>query len=117
MKEQRRGTADLAHAVTPGETIGIDLREEALTQGRTLAQGRDILNVTFQGSLTGFPGSSGEFTPDVCRLSTQEPDPSVILSTKTQVGRLDLGILAEFIGFACIDDPALVEDKHAIDQL
>jgi len=68
-------------------------------------------------SLTGFPGSSGEFTPDVGRLSTQEPDPSVILSTKTQVGRLDLGILAEFIGFAFIDDSALVEDKHTIDQL
>lgn len=33
---------------TPGETIGIDLRKEALTHGRTLARERGLSNVTFQ---------------------------------------------------------------------
>jgi ubiquinone/menaquinone biosynthesis C-methylase UbiE len=41
-------TVDLAQAVTPGEAIGIDLREEALTHGRQLARDRGITNVTFQ---------------------------------------------------------------------
>jgi SAM-dependent methyltransferase len=41
-------TVDLAQAVTPGEAIGIDLREAALTQGRTLARDRGLSNVTFQ---------------------------------------------------------------------
>jgi SAM-dependent methyltransferase len=41
-------TVDLAHAVTPGEAIGIDLREEALRHGRSLARDRGIANVTFQ---------------------------------------------------------------------
>jgi ubiquinone/menaquinone biosynthesis C-methylase UbiE len=41
-------TVDLAQAVTPGEAIGIDLREERLTHGRTLARDRGISNVTFQ---------------------------------------------------------------------
>jgi SAM-dependent methyltransferase len=41
-------TVDLARAVAPGEAIGIDLREDALTQGRTLARERGIANVAFQ---------------------------------------------------------------------
>ena len=41
-------TIDLAQAVTPGAVIGIDLREEALTNGRKLARDRGIANVTFQ---------------------------------------------------------------------
>jgi SAM-dependent methyltransferase len=41
-------TVDLAQAVTPGDAIGIDLREEALTQGRQLARDRGLSNVTFQ---------------------------------------------------------------------
>ena len=41
-------TVDLAQAVTPGEVIGIDLREDALTHGRKLAQDRELSNVTFQ---------------------------------------------------------------------
>lgn len=41
-------TIDLAQAVTPGEAIGIDLREEALTYGRRLARDRGLSNVTFQ---------------------------------------------------------------------
>src|SRR5215469_13020866 len=40
-------TVDLAQAVAPGETIGIDLREAALTHGRTLARDRPIANVAF----------------------------------------------------------------------
>ena len=40
-------TVDLAQAVTPGEAIGIDLRAEALTQGRQLACDRGLSNVTF----------------------------------------------------------------------
>jgi len=41
-------TVDLAQAVAPGEAIGIDLREDALAQGRALARERKITNVTFQ---------------------------------------------------------------------
>jgi SAM-dependent methyltransferase len=41
-------TVDLAQAVAPGDAIGIDLREEALTHGRMLAQERGLSNVTFQ---------------------------------------------------------------------
>ena len=41
-------TVDLALVVAPGEAIGIDLREEALTHGRKLARDRGISNVTFQ---------------------------------------------------------------------
>jgi ubiquinone/menaquinone biosynthesis C-methylase UbiE len=41
-------TIDLARAVAPGTTIGIDLREDALAQGRALARERGIVNVTFQ---------------------------------------------------------------------
>jgi ubiquinone/menaquinone biosynthesis C-methylase UbiE len=41
-------TVDLALAVAPGEAIGIDLREDALAQGRALAQERRIPNATFQ---------------------------------------------------------------------
>jgi ubiquinone/menaquinone biosynthesis C-methylase UbiE len=40
-------TVDLARAVAPGEAIGIDLRDDALTQGRTLARERGITNLTF----------------------------------------------------------------------
>ena len=43
-------TVDLARAVAPGEAIGIDLREDALTQGRTLAWKRGIENVAFQAA-------------------------------------------------------------------
>ncbi len=41
-------TLDLAQVVMPGEVIGVDLREEALTHGRKLAQERGLSNVTFQ---------------------------------------------------------------------
>jgi ubiquinone/menaquinone biosynthesis C-methylase UbiE len=40
-------TVDLAHAVAPGQAIGIDLREDALAQGRALARERGIANLTF----------------------------------------------------------------------
>ena len=43
-------TVDLARAVAPGEAIGIDLRDDALTQGRTLARERGITNVTFHAA-------------------------------------------------------------------
>jgi ubiquinone/menaquinone biosynthesis C-methylase UbiE len=43
-------TVDLAQAITPGEAIGIDLREEALTHGRQLARDRGVSNVTFQAA-------------------------------------------------------------------
>jgi ubiquinone/menaquinone biosynthesis C-methylase UbiE len=41
-------TVDLAQVVAPGAAIGIDLRQEALRQGRTLARERGIANLTFQ---------------------------------------------------------------------
>jgi ubiquinone/menaquinone biosynthesis C-methylase UbiE len=43
-------TVDLAREVAPGEAIGIDLRDVALTQGRTLARERGITNVTFHAA-------------------------------------------------------------------
>jgi ubiquinone/menaquinone biosynthesis C-methylase UbiE len=55
-------TIDLAQAVTPGEVIGIDLREEALANGRKLAQDRGIANVTFQeASVYELPFPDGSF--------------------------------------------------------
>jgi ubiquinone/menaquinone biosynthesis C-methylase UbiE len=41
-------TADLAHVVAPGETIGVDLRDEAVAQARALARERNIATLTFQ---------------------------------------------------------------------
>jgi ubiquinone/menaquinone biosynthesis C-methylase UbiE len=41
-------TVDLAQAVAPGATIGIDLRAEAVTQGRQLARERGLAHVAFQ---------------------------------------------------------------------
>jgi ubiquinone/menaquinone biosynthesis C-methylase UbiE len=43
-------TVDLAGVVAPGEAIGIDLRADALTQGRTLARERGIANVAFHAA-------------------------------------------------------------------
>jgi ubiquinone/menaquinone biosynthesis C-methylase UbiE len=43
-------TVDLARTVAPGEAIGIDLREKALRQARTLAWERGITNVAFQAA-------------------------------------------------------------------
>ena len=55
-------TVDLAQAVAPGEAIGIDLRGDALTQGRTLARERGIANVTFQtASVYQLPYANGSF--------------------------------------------------------
>jgi ubiquinone/menaquinone biosynthesis C-methylase UbiE len=55
-------TVDLAQAVTPGEAIGIDLREEALTHGRQLARARGLSNVTFQvANVYQLPCPDGSF--------------------------------------------------------
>src|SRR5438876_9302344 len=55
-------TVDLAQAVAPGEAIGIDLREDALAQGRELARERRIVNVTFQvASVYQLPFPDGSF--------------------------------------------------------
>jgi ubiquinone/menaquinone biosynthesis C-methylase UbiE len=55
-------TVDLAQAVAPGEAIGIDLREDALAQGRALASDRGIANVVFQtASIYQLPYSDGSF--------------------------------------------------------
>src|SRR5262245_22131189 len=55
-------TVDLAQAVTPGEAIGIDLHEEALTHGRQLACARGLSNVTFQvASVYRLPFPEGSF--------------------------------------------------------
>src|SRR5262245_48582597 len=43
-------TIDLAQAVAPGEAIGIDLRESALTHGRMRARERGIANIAFQAA-------------------------------------------------------------------
>jgi ubiquinone/menaquinone biosynthesis C-methylase UbiE len=55
-------TVDLAHAVAPGEATGIDLREDALAQGRALARERGIANVTFEtASVYQLPYPEGSF--------------------------------------------------------
>jgi SAM-dependent methyltransferase len=55
-------TADLAHAVAPGEAIGIDLREDALAHGRALALERGIANLTFEAaSVYQLPYPDGAF--------------------------------------------------------
>jgi ubiquinone/menaquinone biosynthesis C-methylase UbiE len=55
-------TVDLARAVAPGEAIGIDLREDALTQGHTLAREREIANVAFQAATVyQLPYADGSF--------------------------------------------------------
>ena len=55
-------TVDLARAVAPGDAIGIDLRADTLTQGRTLARERGIANVTFQAaSVYQLPYADGSF--------------------------------------------------------
>jgi ubiquinone/menaquinone biosynthesis C-methylase UbiE len=55
-------TVDLARAVAPGDAIGIDLRADALTQGRTLARERGIANVAFQAaSVYQLPYADGSF--------------------------------------------------------
>ena len=55
-------TVDLAHVVAPGEAIGIDLREDALAQGRSLARERGIANVMFEtASVYQMPYPDGSF--------------------------------------------------------
>ena len=55
-------TVDLAQAVAPGEAVGIDLREDALAQGRALARERRIANVSFQkASVYQLPHPDGSF--------------------------------------------------------
>jgi len=55
-------TVDLAQAVAPGDTIGIDLREDALAQARARARERRIANVAFQAaSVYHLPFPDGSF--------------------------------------------------------
>lgn len=55
-------TVHLAQMVAPGEAIGIDLREDALAQGRALAREQRIANVTFQAaSVYQLPYPDGSF--------------------------------------------------------
>ena len=55
-------TVDLARAVAPGDAIGVDLREDALAQGRTLARERGIANVAFQAATVyHLPYADGSF--------------------------------------------------------
>ena len=55
-------TVDLAQAVAPGDTIGIDLREDALVQARALARERRIATVAFQAaSVYQLPFPDGSF--------------------------------------------------------
>jgi len=63
-------TVDLAQRVAPGEVIGIDLREDALAQGRALARERGIMNVAFEtASVYQLPYPDGSFdTTFACAL-------------------------------------------------
>src|SRR4029453_16149816 len=55
-------TADLATLVAPGQAIGIDLREDALAQGRALARERGVATLVFQkASVYQLPYADGSF--------------------------------------------------------
>ena len=55
-------TVDLAQAVAPGRAIGVDLREDALIHGRTLARERGIASVAFHAaSVYRLPYADGSF--------------------------------------------------------
>ena len=55
-------TVDLARALAPGEAIGVDLRENAVRQARTLAQERGIANVSFHAATVyHLPYADGSF--------------------------------------------------------
>ncbi len=55
-------TVDLAEAVAPGTTVGIDLRLHALAEARALARERGIATLTFQAaSVYQLPYASGAF--------------------------------------------------------
>jgi len=55
-------TVDLARMVAPGEAIGIDLREDALTHGHALVRERGITNVVFHAaSVYRLPYADGSF--------------------------------------------------------
>jgi ubiquinone/menaquinone biosynthesis C-methylase UbiE len=55
-------TVDLAEALAPGTVVGVDIRADALEQGRALAQERRATNVTFEeAGAERLPYSDGSF--------------------------------------------------------
>jgi ubiquinone/menaquinone biosynthesis C-methylase UbiE len=55
-------TVDLAGIVAPGEVIGVDRREDALTHARMLARERGIANVAFEAAnIYQLPYADGSF--------------------------------------------------------
>ena len=80
-------TVDLAQAVAPGETVGIDLREDALAQGRALAHERRIANVTFQtASVYQLPFPDGSFDAAfACAVLQHLGEPLVALKEMRRV--------------------------------
>ena len=55
-------TVDLAETVAPGGVVGIDIRDDALQQGRSLAHERGVANVTFhKASAYQLPFREGSF--------------------------------------------------------
>ena len=80
-------TVDLAQAVAPGEAIGIDLRGDALTPGRTLARKRGIVNVTFQAaSVYQLPYANGSFDAAfACAVLQHLADPLAALKEMRRV--------------------------------
>jgi SAM-dependent methyltransferase len=80
-------TVDLAQAVAPGETIGIDLRGDALTRGRALARERGIVNVTFQAaSVYQLPYAHGSFDAAfACAVLQHLADPRGALTEMRRV--------------------------------
>ena len=61
------GSITLDLAVAPGETIGIDLREDFLRHGHDLARERVIANVQFQtASVYHLPYADGVFDAAFC---------------------------------------------------
>ena len=80
-------TVDLARVVAPGEVIGVDLRGDALAQGRALARERGIANVAFQvASVRQLPYANGSFDAAfACAVLQHLADPLAALEEMRRV--------------------------------
>ena len=92
-------TVDLAQAVAPGVAIGIDLREDALAQGRRLAREREIANVAFQAATVyQLPYADGSFDAAfACAVLQHLAAPLAALRELRRVLKPD-GVMASLTG-------------------
>jgi SAM-dependent methyltransferase len=75
-------TADLARMVAPGDTIGVDLRVDALGQARDVARERGVSNLSFQAaSIYRLPHADGSFDAAfACAVLQHLADPVAALT-------------------------------------